>query len=327
MENKVSIIICHHTGKLVDKCLDSLKNAEAEKILATSDTDLFSFQKWLKPNGQVKLLTFIPELNQPTLKRNFGASFAKGDYLVFMDDDVVAGKRCIERMASYLDDHPDTGMVYAMLYKMDDHKKIDTSGSFLSWCGFLYETYQERITAVPVLSGKSACCMIRKDLFNKIGRFDEEFVMYGEETDLSWRVWLAGYKIMVLPSAIGYHAFDTALKPREYYNQDYIFYHGCKNYPMMLIKNLPTNKLYIAAINAFLWGIMGCCLLFKNKRGAGLIFKGISYNIRNFGAIWGKRKRIQAGASHQCHQIYSRNPPLMYYFSRFIDYLKDQLHH
>ena len=242
-----------------------------------------------------------------------------------MDDDVEVNYHCIQMMEWYLDNYPKTGMVYAMLYKMDDHNKIDTSGSFLTWCGFLYETYIPRINSTTILSGKSACCMIRKDLFFDIGRFDEDFVIYGEETDLSWRVWLAGYNVKVLPSAFAYHAFETALKPKSYYNPYLIHYHGCKNYITMLIKCLPANRLYIALINAFLWFIMGCLLWFRNKQGAYWIWQGIWYNIRNFRHIWSKRKAIKRINKNFFHLIY-KNPSIFYYIVRAKDYLIHQLH-
>lgn len=327
MKHKISTIICHHQGELVYRCLKSLEKVDAEKIVITSSQE---FKPWqddgIHPHKDYicgKTLYVIK--NEPAFKRNFGAKEPRGKYLVFMDDDVEVKYDCIQRMSDYLDSHADVGMVYAMLYKMDTHAVIDTSGSFFTWCGFLHETYIDRINPVPVLSGKSALCMVRKDVFDAVGGFDEDFVIYGEETDLSWRIWLAGYKIMVLPSAIGYHAFETALKPRSYYNQKYIHYHGCKNYLSMLIKNLPANKLYIVAINALIWLFMACCLVFRNRQGAVWILQGMWYNVANFGYVWRKRLTIKR-IDNNFLPLVTKNPSILYYLSRFKDYLVHQLH-
>ena len=317
-DNKTSIIILHHFGKLIERCLKSLENVNADKIVISSDVD--------KYNQSIMNNFVYCWRNESTFKRNWGGEFSKGRYIVFMDDDIEIKYDCIKRMEDYLNKYPKVGMVYAMLYKMDNHNKIDTSGSFLSWCGFLYETYIDRIRPIPILSGKSALCMIRKELFNNIGKFDEDFIIYGEETDLSWRVWLAGYKVMVLPSAIGYHAFETTLKPKSYYNPYYIHYHGCKNYITMLIKNLPANKLYIVLINTFIWFIMGCLMWFKNRQASKWIFEGIWYNIRNFRYIWQKRQKIQKNADHSYWKLIYKNPPLFYYLKRFKDYFYHNLH-
>ena len=319
---KPSVIICHHKGNLIERCLKSLENIEVESIVVTSNESWQPYRDIeVHPHKDYKCnLTLFVQNNNPAFKRNVGSKRAKGQYLCFMDDDIEVKYDCIEQMEDYLDNHKDVGMVYGLLYKMDNHNKIDTSGSYLTWCGFLYETYINRINSIPILSGKSALCMIRKDLFNKIDRFDEDFVIYGEETDLSWRVWLAGYKVMVLPSAIGYHAFETVLKPKSYYNQEYIHYHGCKNYITMLIKNLPARKLYIVFINVSIWFIIGFCLWFRNRQGAKWIMQGIWYNIRNLPYIWKKRKHPQ-----NISYIW-KNPPIWYYFGRFMDYLIHSLH-
>ena len=316
MENdKVSILICHHTGDLVYRCLKSLEKIKADKIVVSSSIRV----------NKDNLRWLFTIINEPTNKRNWGSELSKGKYIVFMDDDVEVKYDCIQNMSEYLDNHPQVGMVYGMLYKMDNHSVIDTSGSFLTWCGFLNETYIDRVSPTPILSGKSALCMIRKDIFNEVGRFDEDFVIYGEETDLSWRVWLAGYKIMVLPSAIGYHAFETPLKPRSYYNQKYIHYNGCKNYITMLIKNLPASKLYIVLINASIWFFIGCCLFFRNRQGAKWIMQGLWYNIANFGYIWGKRKKIKR-LKWNFYPCITKNPPISYYLVRFYDYIQHELH-
>lgn len=317
MENvKTSIIICHTFGRLIERCLNSLEHINTQKIVISSD---ITFKT-------EKTEIYYPACNEPTYKRNWGERiFAQGKYLCFMDDDVEVKYDCIKQMEDFLDNHSDTGMVYALLYKMDNSNTIDTSGSFLTWCGFLYETYINRINPTPILSGKSALCMIRKDLFNKIDRFDEDFVIYGEETDLSWRVWLAGYKVMVLPSAIGYHAFETTLKPRSYYNQHYIHYHGCKNYLTMLIKNLPARKLYIVLINASIWFIIGSCLWWRNRQGAKWIWQGIWYNIKNFKYIWRKRQTIYR-LDNGFYKYIIKNPSIFYYLGRCRDYLQHELH-
>jgi GT2 family glycosyltransferase len=166
--------------------------------------------------------------------------------------------------------------------------------------------------------------MIRTELFRRIGRFDEDFVIYGEETDLSWRIWLAGYKVMQLPQTKAYHAFETGLKPKSYYNNYFIHYHGCKNYITMLLKNLPTWRLYIVAIHTFLWVIVGCAMYFKNRQASKWIFEGIGYVFKNFRYIMEKRRRTQSLKIDM--KLTRRSPSLVYYIKRFFEYLTHQLH-
>jgi len=275
---------------------------------------------------QVKLYKTL--INEPTFKRNYAAKQAHGKYLAFFDDDIEVFPCCVDKMAGYLDKHQDVGMVYALLYRMGT-KEYDTTGCFLSWTGFLYETYTKPKHPIPVMASKSACCMIRRDLFFKLGGFDKDFVIYGEETDLSWRVWLAGYKVMMLPQAKAFHAFETQFKPRSYYNNYYIHYHGSKNYVTMLIKNLGWSRMWIANINWNIWLVMGIAMWFKNRKASKWILQGCWYNVTHLGYILSKRRRTQELRKVKDRQLFSqffKNPPVRYYFQRFFEYLTHQLH-
>ena len=306
----------HHTGNLINRCLKSLENLDVEKIVITSSLE------WTTKDKTVKILH--TRINEPTAKRNIATFYASGKYICFMDDDVEIGKDCIDKMVQSLETNHKIGMIYATLLKTDNHNIVDTSGSFLSWNGFLYETYVKKdIRRTFILSAKSACCMIRRNLFYTIGCFDNDYVIYGEETDLSWRVWQLGYKVIIRNDAIAYHAAETNLKPRSYYNQHYIHYHGCKNYITTLIKNLPPQRLYIAVINFMIWLFMGCCLWIRDRRGGKWIFQGLWYNIKNFRYIWKKR---MITADHSYWKLIRKDPQLNYYFVRFNDYLTHKLH-
>jgi GT2 family glycosyltransferase len=311
--NKISVVVAHHTGNLIERCLKSLEELEVEIIVVTSNLE------WKSEDKTIQVL--YTKQNEPTWKRNLGTLYTHGQYIVFMDDDVEVSEHCLTKMRYVLENDNTIGMVYATLHKMDNHSIIDTSGSFLSWNGFLYETYINRPNefTTPILSAKSACCMIQKDVFYATGTFDNDYVIYGEETDLSWRVWQLGLKVLVVNTAIAYHAFETPLKPRSYYNQKYIHYNGCKNYITTLIKNLPLSRMYIAGINFMIWLFMGCCLYCRNRQGGKWIFQGLWYNVTHFRYIWNKRIKT---ANHSYWKIVRKDPPLSYYIGRFRDYLQ-----
>ena len=107
---KVTIVIAHHTGSLIYKCLLSLSDVTAEKIVITSDLN-FKLNGSLMEN--VKLYKTL--INEPTHKRNYAARQAKGQYFAFFDDDIEIFPDCVDKMTDYLDKHQDVGMVYALL--------------------------------------------------------------------------------------------------------------------------------------------------------------------------------------------------------------------
>ena len=311
MENKISIIITHYTGDLVYRCLSSITHLGEQVILASSQR---------RKDTGVTNLYFAR--NEPTFKRNYATYYATGNYLCFLDDDVEVDANCIYVMRAYLKSNPDVGMVYATLYHMADPEVVDTAGSWLSWTGFLVESYVVPDRPVCVLSAKSACCMVRKDVFDEVGGFDEDFVIYGEETDLSWRIWHAGWKVKLLPDAIAYHAFGGE-KDASYYNKRYIHFHGCKNYCTLLIKNLQGRNLGIALLNATIWLVVSLGFAFKNPHVTKWILQGLWYNIHNFPHIWRKRMSYPKTVSED---KFFYKAGLSYYTGRLKDYLTNQLH-
>ena len=105
--------------------------------------------------------------------------------------------------------------------------------------------------------------MIRADAYKAIAGFDEDFGILGEETDLSWRLWLKGVKILYTPQATGYHAFNTKFKPVEkHYTSKRVQFNGCRNYCVMLIKNLETHNLWrILPIHILIWFFAGLAMI------------------------------------------------------------------
>jgi GT2 family glycosyltransferase len=320
----ISIILCHHTGELIYECVKSIrksKNIEYEIIIVSSDPELNI------PDARI-----ITSNEGPAEKRNLGALFAKGDYLAFFDDDTTLMPYCLYEMRNAIND--EVKMVYSKLLTMGTNK-FDDAGSFIGNWGFLIE----RSLNVEdkgqfdykclILAGKSASCMIEKKTFFKIGGFDRSFFMFGEETDLSWRSWLAGYKVMFIPTAVTYHAFNTSLKDiKKFYSQKTVHYHGSKNYITMLIKNLEwRNLLWILPKHIFVWLLMGFIFVLKAEfLKAGYIFQGIFYNLKHFGVI--RRKKAYLNAiirtkyDKDIFPYIFRAAPFTYYLKRFFTYAR-----
>ena len=65
-----------------------------------------------------------------------------------------------------------------------------------------------------------ACFVLRRDVFNETGGFDEDIFMYGEDVDMSWRIRAAGYKLLYIPKSSVYHfSYSKAgeVKPVQFF--------------------------------------------------------------------------------------------------------------
>lgn len=327
-----SIVCCHHTGELLYKFLDSIRKSVGvtyEIIVITSDSSMMN-----KLDDCIVFYTTV----MPAEKRNIGVTFARGKYLAFFDDDTEIDSDCLKYYKFYLDHLPNIGMVYGKLHKADEQNRFDEAGGFMTETGFIWSRAGQNIVddgqydiSVPVLAGKSASCAIRREVFDEVMGFDESFGILGEETDLSWRVWLKGHEVYFIPEARGIHYFNTKFKPvKQYYNSERVQYNGCRNYLTMLLKNLGKEHLWIVPIHASIWFTAGLAMIGTGKLRQGWnIWRGLGYVMSHFSEIMQKRRLIQQNRKideRTLWAIISRSTPRGYYTQRFKRYLSIGLH-
>jgi O-antigen biosynthesis protein len=151
---------------------------------------------------------------------NQGISISKGEYTVLLNPDTVVSEDTFSTCLSFMDNHPEAGAVgvrmidgsgrflpeskrglptlNATFMKMTGLYKLFPGSSFMNsyYMGNIgeFETAQ-----IEVLCG--AFMFIRKSILNKIGLLDENFFMYGEDIDLSYRITEAGSSIYYLPTS------------------------------------------------------------------------------------------------------------------------------
>ncbi len=330
---EISVIACHHLGDFIYKFVESVKKSISvtyEIIIITSDSNLAT------TGIKDCIVQYHPGM--PAEKRNAGVRLAKANYIAFFDDDVEIEHDCLSRLYFQLGAE-DVGMVYGKLHKADEPSRFDEAGGYLTSTGFIWSRAGQNIYdkgqydyLTEIFAGKSASCMVKKDVFNKVGGFDEDFEILGEESDLSWRIWLAGYRVLFVPWAVGIHYFNTKFKPAKvYYNSKRVHYNGCRNYITMLIKNLERRNLWrILPIHVVIWvGASGAMFLTGKVRQSINILKGIHYVISHLPFILSKRQAIQSKRKVSDEAIWPCifcKTPRGYYLQRFRRYIAIGLH-
>jgi GT2 family glycosyltransferase len=137
---------------------------------------------------------------------NQGVAIAKGEYVCILNPDTALQKNTFKEVLSFAENHPDFGAIGI--------RYIDGTGNFLPECkrnipspkvslhkilGLKSEKYayyathllEEESGEVAVLAG--AFMLIKKERYQEVGGFDEDYFMYGEDIDLSYKLTKAGY--------------------------------------------------------------------------------------------------------------------------------------
>ena len=142
---------------------------------------------------------------------NDGAGVARGEFLIFLNNDTEPQKDWIQALLRVLKDRPDAGLVGAKLVYPDGRLQEAGGIIFNDASGWNYgrndhpqKPEYNYVREVDYCSG--ACIAIRRSLFEKVGGFDRRYVpAYYEDTDLAFKIRDAGYKVFYQPQAIVTH--------------------------------------------------------------------------------------------------------------------------
>ena len=306
----VSVVIVNYNDKRhLKPCLSSVLKSEYpffEVILVddgSTDGSIDLIRKEFKEELDLKLKIICNKENiGPAAARNIGCIKVNGKYLAFLDSDTKVDSLWLKEVVKLMERNSNIGVAQCKLLLMNRKDKFDYAGDYLSPFGILIQRVEmgqiddgsldkvEEIFAV-----KSAGMIIRRDVFYNIGMFDEDYFIYGEETDLCWRVWLSGYRIVFAPTSKVYHDFNLVLKSSSNRPKSLDKYHGTKNYISSLIKNFGLwNLVKVLPLNLSIWiGISIWYILKRRLNWATYVMKGVLYNLIHFKQIWKKRLRVQ----------------------------------
>ncbi|AWN43753.1 hypothetical protein DK389_28600 [Methylobacterium durans] len=148
------------------------------------------------------------------LSNNVGATDTDGEVLIFLNNDtVVINDDWLDELISQAL-RPEIGIVGAKLYYPDNRVQhagivVDRDGNALhGWRYALREDpgYLDQLSIVRSVSAVTGACMaIRRDVFRKLGGFDETLRVAWNDVDLCLRSWAAGYRVIWTPHAELYH--------------------------------------------------------------------------------------------------------------------------
>ena len=267
---KLSVVILNYNVRyFLELCLKSVEaaisNLEAEIIVVdnNSSDDSCDMVKSLFPN--VALIE--NKVNHGFSKgNNQGVAKAKGEFICILNPDTIVAEDAFESLIRFAEKAENVGIIGCRLidggglFLPESKRNIPTPKVALSkLLGFpkLYYANQIdefQIGEVPVLVG--AFMLMKKEIFKKVGGFDEDYFMYGEDVDLSYRISKLGYKNFYNGAVTALHfKGESTLRDKNYAKRFYgamqIFYK----------KHFKSNLIY----NVLVWIGIQTAFLFRRK--------------------------------------------------------------
>jgi len=143
---------------------------------------------------------------------------------------------------------------------------------------------------VGCVSGASM--IMPRSVFLKLGGFDTDFFAYFEDVDLSWRAWLAGYRVVYRPSSRVYHKLSATMGP--FLKPERIFL-GERNRLQCMLKNLQVWNLIVAMPVSCLYTLYRLLIFLRSRKPMVVlaILRGDWWVLAHLPRIFAKRRRIQ----------------------------------
>jgi len=229
------VIVSYNVRHYLDECLESVQKAlegvEAEVFVvdnaSTDDTMSVLPQKytWVRFIASEENLGF-------SRGNNIAIRQATGEYVLLLNPDTNVAEHTLREAVRFMDEHPQAGGVGVMMLNGDgtrapeSRRAIPTPWvSALKMLGFTKRYYMSHLPwdepcRIEVISG--AFCLLRHTALDKVGLLDEDFFMYGEDIDLSYRLLKSGYENWYLPLPITHYKGKSTRKTD--YRYVHVFY-------------------------------------------------------------------------------------------------------
>ncbi len=298
MKNKVIVLVLGYKAiDYLDECISSLLNQTYKNYeiwFADNDSNDGSVEYLNKNFPKVKTFQFKENSgyaggNNKLIKKSFENN---ADFCLVLNADTKSDQNLIlELINSYTENSKDNkvGLIQPLVMLYDNPEKINSAGNIIHYLGFGYcgDYMLEDVpkTDKDIISVSGTAMLVPREYYKNVGLFDEEFFMYNEDQDYSWRGLMMGYKHFLSVKGKVWHKYSFSKNKNKWY-------HSEKNRLTMVLKNYEKKTLLkLVPIIIFNEIAMLVYSLFS-----GWFFKKIKsyiFLIKNRGVIKRNRKKIQ----------------------------------
>ncbi len=262
---KYDVVIVNFNGeKILKSCLESVykSSVNPEKVIIY-DNNSADQSVGLISNNYPKIKLIRGKKNIGFGKGNNEAmKFAKSDYILFMNNDLVLDKHCAENLIAFLNDKK-IAIVNPLIYKgwkKTENQQIYASGAVLERSGFNYALYDTDGDRKNLNCFSGACFMARSDVIKKF-KFEKRFFLYYEEPELVCRMLKKSMKIGRCLDAKCYHLenYSSPKKNaagvvfRQFYSIQNKWYMIGKHWPILAIPaTLLINYFHLLLVSGYM---------------------------------------------------------------------------
>lgn len=318
----VAVIIANYNGeKFLEDCLKSVSLTEYENFKVvlvddgSNDESLNIANSW---KSKINLEILKRDHKGASSARNYAIEKYKDvfDVLIFLDNDTEVTPSWISEIVNTLYSKDEIGGAQSLLRDYKKREEIQSAGIKLiphtCWgvsIGQGQKDFNPEWKGIEI-AAISACLGVKSEIFKNTAPFDEMLSVSTEDIDLTWRIYLSGYKIILAEKSIVYHYTKTIdMRKDMNVNLEKQYFHISKNSIRSILKNYSLLYLFY---------YLPCCLFINMARATLVLivrkdasslkgfFRACLWNITNFVDTINHRKLIQKNRVLNDRYIYEK---------------------
>jgi GT2 family glycosyltransferase len=246
----VSVVVLNYNGRQhLEPCFESLlaldyPSDRLELVCVDNGSTDGSVELMRERFPQVRLVETGTNLGFAG-GNNAGARAAQGGIVAFLNNDTRVPSNWLRPLVRPLAEEPDLACTGSKIVSWD--------GRLLEFCGgavnFLGYGFQEGFGSLypkdcrqqrEVLFVCGGAMAIRRDLFLEVGGFDEDFFAFYEDSDLGWRLWILGYRVLSVPGSVVYHRHHGTVSSVADWKRRFLYE---RNALFSIVKNYEEENL------------------------------------------------------------------------------------
>ena len=264
------VIVSYNVRELLDACLQSvavaLEGIEGELYVVDNNSTDGSVAYLQARHPEVN---FIANADNRGFARanNQAIRLSEAEYVLLLNPDTVVYENTLRGCVEFLDSHPEAGGVGVRMLTRDGEPAPESRRAvptpwvaFLKMLGFTKRYYMSHLPwdepgRIEIISG--AFCMLRHKALDEVGLLDEDFFMYGEDIDLSYRLLKGGWQNWYLPYDIIHYKGESTQKSsfryvHVFYQAMLIFFRKHYGHLSLLLSVPIQAAIYLRAFMALM---------------------------------------------------------------------------
>ncbi|HEX4711353.1 glycosyltransferase family 2 protein [Phenylobacterium sp.] len=291
------VVVVYESGPTLAECLAALRAqtfTDYEILLVDNASSDRTAQAAAKADPAIRLIENAENLGFAAAV-NQGARQARGRWLALLNPDAFAEPQWLARLVAAAKANLQVHAFASRQLMAEDPTRLDGLGDVMALAGYPFRggyTHPNPGGLEPgwVFSACGGAMLIARDLFLRLGGFDERLFCYCEDVDLGYRLRLVGEPTLLVPDAVVRHVGSASSGGRR---SDFAVFHGTRNRFWVFVKNTPPVLFWLTLP----LHILATLVLFTRHATRGEVatpVRGLLSGIRNIGVALEARREAQA---------------------------------